>query len=205
VLTHAHLDHIAGLPLFIDDLFDSLTEPVEICATGEVIEVLETDIFNWRVYPKFSELENDSGPVMKYREIEPGVPFAVRDLMFEAISVNHKVPAVGYVVSGGGSVVAITGDTSEMSGFWTRINSLKKLDALLIECAFPDRMSGLAEISHHLTPEKLGEELLKLGSKDLPVFAINLKPMYRSETEEEINSLEIPGLSVLEVGLEYDF
>ena len=30
VLTHAHLDHIAGLPLFIDDLFASLIEPVRI-------------------------------------------------------------------------------------------------------------------------------------------------------------------------------
>ncbi|MFN3330796.1 MAG: MBL fold metallo-hydrolase, partial [Pyrinomonadaceae bacterium] len=30
VLTHAHIDHVAGLPLFIDDLFVSLQEPLEV-------------------------------------------------------------------------------------------------------------------------------------------------------------------------------
>ena len=30
VLTHAHLDHVAGLPLFIDDLFATLESPVRI-------------------------------------------------------------------------------------------------------------------------------------------------------------------------------
>lgn len=205
VLSHAHLDHIAGLPLYIDDLFDSLTCPVEIFATQEVIEVLENDIFNWRVYPKFSELENESGPVMCYRKIEAGVPFKVEDLTFEAIPVNHKVPSVGFVISSSASVIAITGDTAEMNGFWQKINGLERLDALLIECAFPNRMSGLAEVSHHLTPEKLGRELGKLKRADCSIFAINLKPMYREETEREIRALEAAGLQVLEVGYEYSF
>ena len=38
VLTHAHLDHIAGLPLFVDDLFPTLTQPVRVHATMEVID-----------------------------------------------------------------------------------------------------------------------------------------------------------------------
>src|SRR6478672_5501039 len=63
VLTHTHLDHIAGLPLYIDDLFASLTEPIRVHATAEMIEILERDIFNWQVYPRFSELSNDHGPV----------------------------------------------------------------------------------------------------------------------------------------------
>ena len=55
VLTHAHLDHIAGLPLFIDDLFANLDAPVCVHAAPEVIETLERDIFNWAIYPRFSE------------------------------------------------------------------------------------------------------------------------------------------------------
>ena len=47
VLTHSHLDHIAGLPLFIDDLFPVLTEPVRVHAVREVIDSLESHIFNW--------------------------------------------------------------------------------------------------------------------------------------------------------------
>src|SRR5690242_19973561 len=72
VLTHAHLDHIAGLPLFIDDLFAKLSEPVRVHATDEMIGILERDIFNWSVYPRFSELSNTNGPVMEYLPYEIG-------------------------------------------------------------------------------------------------------------------------------------
>lgn len=204
LLTHAHLDHIAGLPLFVDDLFDKLERPVRIHASEEVIEILETDIFNWRVYPKFSELTNRFGPVMEYVPVRPGVPFDLGDITFEAIKVNHKVPSLGYIISGTESVVALTGDTAEMNGFWDRINSLNRLDALLIECAFPDRLGELAEVSHHLTPRLLSEELAKF-THECDVFAINLKPMYMDETLEGIESLGMEGLKVLEVGKEYNF
>lgn len=205
VLTHAHLDHIAGLPLFLDDLFDKLERPVRIHATDEVIEILENDIFNWRVYPKFSELANRFGPVMEYVPVLPGVPFDIKGIKFEAVNVNHKVPAVGYIISGSDSVVVLTGDTAEMNGFWDRVNALDRLDALLIECAFPDRLTELAEVSHHLTPQLLSNELAKLAHADCAVFAINLKPMYMTETLEEIESLGISGLKVLDVGKEYGF
>ena len=54
IVTHPHMDHIASLPIFIDDLFPTLKAPVRIYATPEVISSLERDIFNWNVYPRFS-------------------------------------------------------------------------------------------------------------------------------------------------------
>src|SRR4030095_11505142 len=66
IVTHPHMDHIASLPIFIDDLFPALKNPIRVYATPEVIELLERDIFNWNVYPRFSELKNDYGPVMEY-------------------------------------------------------------------------------------------------------------------------------------------
>jgi len=59
IVTHPHMDHIASLPIFIDDLFPALKQPVRVYATPEVIELLERDIFNWNVYPRFPELKND--------------------------------------------------------------------------------------------------------------------------------------------------
>src|SRR4051812_30401867 len=113
VLTHTHLDHIAGLPLFIDDLFASLEEPVRVHGTSEMIETLERDIFNWSIYPRFSELTNEYGQVVEYCEVEPGATFPVQHLDFTSVPVNHKVPANGYIVSDGAGSVAITGDTAE--------------------------------------------------------------------------------------------
>ncbi len=205
VLSHAHLDHIAGLPLFIDDLFDKLREPVTIYALPEVIEILKGDVFNWRVYPDFSELTNRFGPVMEYLEIVPGTPFRVEHLVFEAVEVNHKVPSLGFIVSDGKSVIAMSGDTAEMEGFWERVNMLEELHSLLIECAFPDRMSELAEVSHHLTPSILKGELAKFTQEGCRVYAVNLKPMYRKETVEELDRIGIAGLEVFPVGRTVEF
>src|SRR5690606_25099125 len=117
VLTHAHLDHIAGLPLYIDDLFATLTEPVRIHASAEVIEVLERDIFNWSVYPRFSDLQNANGPVMEYVEFKLTEPFRVKHLTVTPVAVNHKVPATGFLISDGTSTIALTGDTAVAEGF----------------------------------------------------------------------------------------
>src|SRR5437899_11264709 len=86
ILTHTHLDHTAGLPLFIDDLFATLTEPVRIHATREMINILERDLFNWAIYPRFSELTNDNGPVVEYREFERGSSFRLKTLELEGVA-----------------------------------------------------------------------------------------------------------------------
>jgi cAMP phosphodiesterase len=204
ILTHAHIDHIAGLPLFIDDLFANIVKPVEIYASDEVIEILQKDIFNWNVYPNFAELENENGVVLRYCPFQIGETFTSEHLEAKAISVNHKVPSVGFIISDQQSKFAITGDTAEMEMFWDEVNKESDLDALLIECAFPDRLADLAEVSHHMTPAMLARELTKFRHENCPVYVINLKPMYRSEIIKEIVKLGIENLQIFEVGKVYD-
>ena len=127
VLTHAHLDHIAGLPLFVDDLFATLKEPIRIHATEKVIKVLEENIFNWNVYPSFCELENESGSVLEYRKIEHGQEFQAKHLSIKPLEVNHKVPSVGFVISDGKTKIAISGDTAEPEDFWKGVNQENEL------------------------------------------------------------------------------
>lgn len=205
VLTHAHLDHIAGLPLFIDDHFSTLTEPVTVHCTPAVVEILERDVFNWSVYPRFSELSNGSGPVLLYQPFRPGDEFSVKHLKFRSVEVNHKVPSVGLLISDGNAAVALSGDTAEMDGFWDVVNSAEKMSAILIECAFPDELAELAEISHHLTPKKLEAELKKCKREDCPVFIVNLKPTYRDVIVEQVAALGLKSLKPLEVGKVYEW
>lgn len=205
VLTHAHLDHIAGLPLFIDDLFATLDEPIRIHASANVIEILERDIFNWDVYPRFSDLSNKNGSVMEYRTFRPGEQFIVGNLSVTPIDVNHKVPCTGFVISNGSGTIALTGDTAAMDGFWKNVNRVADLSAIIIECAFPDDLADLADISHHLTPSRLAAELEKFENKECPVFVINLKPMYRERIIEQLNGLNIRSLTVLDVGKIYEW
>lgn len=205
VLSHAHLDHIAGLPLFIDDLFASLTEPIRIHAAKEVIEVLERDIFNWSVYPRFSELRNDFGPVVEYRPFQFGCEVSVAHLSVRTVPVNHKVPSSGFIISDGNKRIAMTGDTSEIKEFWDAVNKEETLDALIIECAFPDELSDLADISHHLTPSRLRTELAKFQHVKCPIYIANLKPMYRDKTILQISELCLSNVEILEVGRTYEW
>lgn len=205
VLTHAHLDHVAGLPIFVDDLFATLTEPLRIHAAPEIIEIMERDIFNWSVYPRFSELSNKQKPVLCYLPFQAGKKFNVRHLSLTAVDVNHKVPSTGFVISDETSTIVLTGDTAEMDSFWGVVNGLDSINAVLVECAFPDELTDLADISHHLTPSKLVDELSKFERKDCPVYVINMKPMYRDEIVTQIHELQRPNLHILDVGREYCF
>lgn len=204
VLTHAHLDHIAGLPIFIDDLFATLDSPVRIHASDEIIETLERDIFNWSVYPRFSELTNDHGPVVEYRSYAEGAAFKVCELEFLPVRVNHKVPAYGFIVEDGRSTIAISGDTAAMEGFWNEVNARSEVTAVVLECAFPDELSDLADRSFHMTPSKLLAEICKFGKRDdCPIFVFNIKPMYRERVAEQLARLGAPNLHIVEVGKTY--
>ena len=170
-----------------------------------MIDLLERDVFNWNVYPRFSDLKNDYGPVMEYVPIPIGKPFSVAHLSVVAVPVNHIVPTVGLVVSDGQKSVAFSSDTAETEEFWKILNEMKDLDALLIEASFPDRMAKLAEVSRHFTPASLSQELKKLNHNGMDIMAVHLKPTYRDEIVEQLKALNIPKLSVMEPGKVYEW
>jgi len=205
IVTHPHMDHIASLPIFIDDLYATLKEPVRIHATPEVIELLERDVFNWNVYPKFSGLKNDYGPVMEYVPVPVGKEFKVAHLTVIAVPVNHIVPTVGLIVSDQNSIVAFSSDTAETDEFWNEVNRAKGLNALLIEASFPNDMAQLAEVSRHFTPASLGNELKKLNHNGLDILAVHIKPAYRETIIRELKALKIAKLRVMEPGRTYSW
>ena len=205
IITHPHMDHLATLPIFIDDLFALLREPVRVHTTQEIVDLLERDVFNWTVYPRFSGLRNEFGPVMEYVPFRPGEEFEVAHLKVKAVPVNHIVPTVGLVVSDGRATVAFSSDTTTTEEFWRVVNETPAVSAVFIEAAFPNSMRKLADVSGHLTPEGLAGEIAKLTHKDLDVLAVHLKPTYRAALVEELAALGIPRLSVMETGRTYEW
>lgn len=204
VLSHSHLDHIAGLPMFLDDMFESLDGPLRVHALPSVIRTLENDVFNWRVYPRFSELSNNKGAVLAYFELESGKSFEAAHLSVTPVAVNHGVDSCGFIVSDGTSTIAVSGDTASTDEFWKAVNAIPRLDALIIECAFPDGMNDLAAQSHHLTPSGLRVELGKMESKGVRILVGNIKPMYFDEVRRELEALGLEGLELVEVGRVYE-
>lgn len=205
VVTHPHMDHIASLPIFIDDLYPTLQRPVRVYATQDVIDLLERDVFNWNVYPRFSDLKNDYGPVMEYVAITTGEEFPVAHLRMTAIPVNHIVPTVGLIVSDDKTTVAFSSDTAETDELWEVINRTPHVAALLIEASFPDSMGRLAEVSRHFTPASLKEELRKLNHNGLDIMTVHIKPAYRETVIAELEALKIPHLQIMEPGKTYSW
>lgn len=205
VISHTHLDHIAGLPIFIDDLFARLTEPLRVHATRKMADSLEKYVFNWAIYPRFSELKNDHGPVMKYSYFEPGEKFSAAGLEITAVSVNHNDPSVGFIISDDTGSIGITGDTAETDDIWRAFADCSDLNAIFVECAFPNEMENLALASHHLTPNRLRAELEKFAIDDRQVFVSNIKAMYRDKVLAQLSAPQQRNLQIVEIGRVYEF
>lgn len=203
IVTHAHMDHIATLPIFVDDLYASLKEPIRIHSTPQIIDSLERDVFNWNVYPRFSQLKNEYGPVMEYVPIPFREEFTVAHLRVTAIPVDHIVPTVGLIVANDKAVVAFSSDTGETNEFWEVINESPQLSALIVESSFPSSMDHLAKDARHLTPATLAKELSKLSNDALEILAVHIKPAYRETVAAELLALGNARLRVMEPGKTY--
>jgi ribonuclease BN (tRNA processing enzyme) len=205
ILTHPHMDHLATLPIYVDDLFGFLNEPVRIHATQEVCDMVARDIFNGTVYPPFQNFNNGRTPVMQFVPFRAGEEFRVAHLRVTAVPVHHIVPTVGMVFTDGERTVALSSDTAATEKFWELVNREPHLDALLIEASFPNFLRKLADTSGHFTPEALGQELRKLTHKDLDILTMHLKPSFRQQIINELDDLGVPRLSVMEPGRVYEW
>lgn len=185
-LTHAHLDHIASLPMMIDTVADRRDKPLTVYGTEAVLDSLRKHIFNWAIWPDFSTVPSAEQPFMRYRRIEPAEQISLAGRHVSALPANHTVPAVGYRLDSGSASLAFSGDTGPCDAFWRAANAIPNLRHLIIECAFPNHEAGLAELSKHYWPDMLAAELKKL-TRSCQIHISHLKPGQVEATMEEIS------------------
>src|SRR5574340_684179 len=184
-LTHSHLDHIACLPFIVDTVGDLRNKPVVVHATEATLEIIRRHIFNWAVWPDFSEIPSRRAPLLRYEPLQVGAPVRLGERSFTALPANHTVPAVGYQLDGGRASLVFTGDTTACDRLWQAVNEIQNLRYLIIETAFSDRERRLAVASKHLCPAMLAEELLKL-QREAEIFITHLKPGQVELTMQEL-------------------
>lgn len=193
-LTHSHLDHIAGLPLMIDTIFESLTTPLTVHGSRETISALQQHIFNNTIWPDFASIPCPNDPVMQYHIIEPGTSYVHNDCSLEMVPVNHVVPTNGYRVDCPTGSFAFSGDTTSNDIFWEHLNRKKSLDYLIVELAFPNRERNLSQLAYHYCPDLLATDLKKLRHKPR-ILISHLKPGSEDEIMEEIIDL-VPDFNI---------
>lgn len=185
-LSHAHLDHIAALPMMIDTVADRRDKPLTVYGTEAVLDSLRKHIFNWAIWPDFSVVPTAEQPFMRYRNIELAETISLEGRHISALPADHTVPAVGYRLDSATASLAFSGDTGPCDAFWQALNAIPNLRHLIVECAFPNHEWGLAELSKHYWPDMLAAELKKL-TRPCDIHISHLKPGQVEVTMEEIN------------------
>ncbi len=174
-LTHSHMDHVVGLPLLADSMFGVHDEPIVVHALEQTIEALRTHVFNWIIWPDFSELPSKDSPSIQFEIMSPGDKVNIRSREIEMIPVNHTVPGVGYCVSSRRASVAFSGDTTTNDSLWEVLDTYANVDLLFVESAFSNNDCEISKISKHYCPRLLGEDIVKMKHRP-DVWLTHFKP-----------------------------
>jgi ribonuclease BN (tRNA processing enzyme) len=184
-LTHSHLDHLAMLPFMLDTVGASRRQPVTVHAQEATLSALRRHLFNGELWPDFSAIPTPEASFMIYHAMSAGSEIALDQRRIRSVSVNHVVPAVGYLVRSTMGGLAFSGDTTITDEFWKVLNATEDLKHVIIETSFLEADKALSQISKHLCPSMLAGEMRKL--KPGPqVHITHLLPGHEDDIMREI-------------------
>jgi len=175
-LTHAHLDHIAGLPMLVDSNFEGDFEvPVTVYARRETLDALQAHLFNDVIWPDFANIPNPENPMLRYVVCNPGDTVTIDHREFHAVDVLHSVPSLGYTVQNSCGVFAVSGDTKTNQTLWPVLNACDDLKVLIIEVSFSDEHEQLATTAGHYCPSTMCRDL-ELLHHNPDIWLTGMKP-----------------------------
>ena len=191
-ISHAHLDHIAGL------IMNSPEDSVKnIYGLQSTIETVKTHYFTWESWANFAD--QGETPALKkyhYQVLTPGAETAIEntDLQVQVFPLSHSnLTSTAFLVRSNDNYVLYLGDTgpdaieksNNLQNLWQAIAPLvkdKKLRAILIEVSFPNEQPDKT-LFGHLKPHWLMTEMDKLAAltgreqlKGLNIVVTHLKP-----------------------------
>jgi cAMP phosphodiesterase len=187
-LTHAHLDHIAGLPMLADLMFDeNSTMTLTVHAREETLRALREHLFNDVIWPDFAKLPSPEKPMLRFSVCSPGDTVRIGERDFYAVDVMHSVPSLGFTVQHPNGAFAVSGDTKTNETLWPVLNACDDLKLLIIEVSFPDEFEKLANTSGHYCPKTLSRDLQRLRH-DPEIWLTGMKPGAEQQIMDQVIS-----------------
>lgn len=198
-LTHGHIDHLATLPIFLENVHEPGPDCVEILAAPDVLDLLRHDIFNRRVWPDFFALSTASEAFVTATPLEPGLSIERAGLVITPLSVSHSVPTLGLLVDDGTAAVAFPSDTGPTETLWRHLATAPRLDAVFLEVSFPNALADLAAQTGHHCPATFAAEIRKLDRR-VRWIVVHRKPRYAAEIAAELSAIGLAGVEFLRPG-----
>jgi ribonuclease BN (tRNA processing enzyme) len=184
-VSHSHLDHVTSIPFLVDTVCWMRKAPIAVYAIRETLDILREHIFNWKIWPDFTQIPDPQHPFMVWRELTPGQALELRGRRITPFPANHTVPAVGFALETPRGSLVYSGDTTTNDALWAVVNSMANLKYLIIETAFANKERDIAMLSKHLCPDLLAQELEKMRCRP-DVFITHLKPGEGALTMREV-------------------
>ncbi len=171
-ISHAHLDHIAGLIINSPD-----DTAKNIYALASCIKTIQTDYFTWESWANFAD--EGEAPLIKKYHYQVLTPDSIIDIKNTAMTVqvfplsHSNLTSTAFLVRSNGAYILYLGDTGpdeiekshNLHNLWVAIAPLikaNKLKAIMIETSFPDEQPDKT-LFGHLTPHWLMNEMNKLA------------------------------------------
>ncbi|MEB0260604.1 MULTISPECIES: 3',5'-cyclic-nucleotide phosphodiesterase [unclassified Mucilaginibacter] len=197
-ISHAHLDHLAGMVMNAPD--DSTKN---IYGLKSTLETIKTHYFTWESWANFAD--DGGAPLLKkyhYKPLEPGIETAIEntDLQVQVFPLAHSnLTSTAFLVRSKDNYLLYLGDTGadeieksqNLHNLWVSVAPLvkaQKLKAIMIEVSFSSEQPDKS-LFGHLTPRLLMNEmgeLSKLSNTSLKGFNVvvtHLKPPYKNITQ----------------------
>lgn len=175
LLSHPHLDHVAGLALVSPE-----DAPRALYGSAATLDALRDNLFNGVLWANFLD-EGREPRLGRYHPVRLafGAATPVADTPFEvtAYPLAHGGDggSTAFLLRAGGASALYLGDTgpdaversARLGELWTRVAPLVRegsLRVLLLECSFPSERPD-ARLYSHLTPRWVRAELDALASR----------------------------------------
>jgi HD-GYP domain-containing protein (c-di-GMP phosphodiesterase class II) len=192
-ITHSHLDHIFEIPFLIDSYFSHREIPLTIYGLKETLEHLQKFIFNWQIWPDFSEIEliHKKFNAIKFHEISLGETICFENCSLKAIKNNHTSSSCGYVITKKDNAILFSSDTFTCPSLFDEINNNPHIKSAIFDISFPSSFEKLAYDSKHFTTKIFKEQLPLLKRNDVRIYINHIKPSFYETVEKEIMEANI--------------
>ncbi len=221
LISHAHLDHVAGL--VINSTADS-KKP--IFGVDSTIDFMRDNLFNWQIWPNFAG-EGKKPWLNKYQykrlKIGQQIPILDTEMRVEPFLLSHPngYQSTAFLIEHRDSYVVYFGDTDSdaleskkhLEKVWKKIAPLisqNKFRGMFLESSYQNKRPT-AELFGHLNPKYMMEELNNLARlvdpvnpqtalKNLKIIVTHIKEsVFKGASSKEIIEEELNALNNLDV------